>query len=80
MESRYVDPYVSCPFYVYDEASTARKIHCEGYTKGIHVHLYFKDKKLKKAHKAKFCKDPTGYQKCPICQGNFRHCKEEGNE
>ena len=76
MKSRYVDPYVVCPFYAYEEASTSRKIHCEGYTKGVHNQLYFKTKDLKKTHKKMFCKNADAYQKCPLYQGNSKYNKE----
>jgi hypothetical protein len=79
--SRYTDSWVVCPFYAYEESNKARKIHCEGYRKGVHVHLYFKTKQLKKTHKQKFCKNSTTYQKCPLYQGNLRyHTEDDDNE
>jgi hypothetical protein len=80
MNTRYIDPRVVCPFYTYEESSTARKIHCEGYKKGIYVHLYFKTKGLKKAHKTRFCKNQNGYQKCPLYQGYTMYHKENDDE
>ena len=78
MKSRYVDPYIVCPFYAYEESSTTRKLHCEGYRKGVHTQLYFASKELKKAHKKRFCK--KDYQNCPLYQGNSNHYREDDNE
>ena len=80
MNKRYIDPYVVCPFYAYDEVSTVRKIHCEGYKKGVYVHLYFKTKGLKKDHKRNFCNNQEAYKKCPLYQGNSNHYKEDDND
>lgn len=80
MNTRYVDPYVVCPYYSYEEASTVRKIHCEGYQKGVYVHLYFKTKKLKNAHKKGFCKNQNAYHRCPLYRGNLEYHKENNDE
>ena len=79
MKSRYVDPYVICPYYAYEESNTFRKIHCTGYTKGIAIHLYFSDKTLKKLHKKRFCKNISAYQQCPLYQGNSKYIREDDN-
>jgi hypothetical protein len=78
--SRYIDPYVICPFYAYEESSTVRKIHCESYKKGIYVHLYFKDKCLKKEHKTNYCNNKNAYKECPLYQGNLEYFKEHNKD
>jgi hypothetical protein len=80
MHTRYVDPYVVCPFYSYDEVSTVRKIHCEGYKKGVYVQMFFKTKGLKKKHKKCFCNNQDGYQKCPLYRGSLEYYKENDDE
>ena len=53
----YTDKNIVCPFYTREEPSNvARKIHCEGYKKGNHIHMCFDTIELKKAHKNDFCK------------------------
>ena len=64
MKSFYVDQYVACPFYSREESSVSRKIHCEGYQDGTHIHMCFDSKDLKRQHKKEFCKNR--YQSCPI--------------
>ena len=63
----YTDKNIVCPFYTREEPSNvARKIHCEGYKKGNHIHMCFDTIELKKAHKNDFCKNSKGYTKCPL--------------
>ena len=76
MKSRYVDPYVTCPFYSYEESSSFRKIHCAGYKDGIVIHIYFSDKTLKKLHKKKYCK--SNYKECPLYIANLKYSEEDG--
>lgn len=66
MKSSYIDQYVVCPFYSREESSIARKIHCEGYKRGTHIHLCFDSKVLKKSHKKEYCKNEGAYHKCPL--------------
>jgi hypothetical protein len=80
MKSRYVDPHVVCPFYSYEESSVTRKIHCEGYRKGVYMQLYFEKKDLKKIHKKRFCIDANNYQKCPLYQGNIMRYREDNDD
>lgn len=80
MNTRYTDPYVICPFYSYEESSTVRKIHCEGYKKGVYLHLYFKTKELKNAHKKSFCKSSESYQNCPLCKANLEYRGDKDND
>ena len=80
MNTRYVDPNVVCPYYSYDETSTVRKIHCEGYKKGVYVHLFFQTKGMKKHHKKCFCNNQDAYQKCPLYRGNLEYLEENNDE
>ncbi len=80
MKSRYVDPYVICPYYSYEESSSYRKIHCAGYTKGVVTHLYFSDKTLKKLHKKRFCKNSTTYKECPLYKANSKYSGDDAND
>ena len=80
MKSSYIDQYVVCPFYSREESSITRKIHCEGFKKGTHIHLCFDNKDLKKAHKKKFCKDEKGYLKCPLYPVIIKQHREDGND
>lgn len=66
MKSSYIDKYIVCPFYSREEGSVTRKIHCEGFKEGTHLHICFDTKKLKKLHKKDFCKNENGFQKCPL--------------
>ena len=73
----WIDRYVLCPFYSREEGSVSRKIHCEGYAKGNHIHLCFDSKDAIKAHKKKYCKNDGGYKKCPIFPVIFKKYLEE---
>jgi hypothetical protein len=66
MKKTYIDQYVLCPFYSREESIVTRKIHCQGFKEGTHIHICFDKKDLKKAHKLKHCKDGIGYRKCPL--------------
>ena len=79
MRNGYIDPYVICPLYSREESNEARKIHCEGYKKGVYVQLYFRSKGLKKAHKTNFCKNQD-YKACPLYQANSRYHKENDKD
>ena len=72
----YIDPYVVCPFYKREEANKIRKIHCEGFCEGIHIHIYFDNKEHKKAHKKNMCKSKDGYKECPIYKAVEYHLRE----
>ena len=78
MRTGYVDHYVRCPLYSKEETDKVRKIHCEGYKKGVYVQLYFRRKKTKLAHKTNYCK--SDYQKCPLYQSVISYQKEKENE
>lgn len=78
MKIKYTDPYIACPFYAYEESSQTRKLHCEGYRKGVHLHIYFASKELKKVHKMKFCK--KDYQNCPLYHTHSTNYQEEDDE
>ncbi len=78
MRNGYVDHYVLCPLYSREESNVIRKIHCEGYKKGIYVQLYFRKTKLKIAHKSTYCKND--YQKCPLYQSVIGYKKESKDE
>ena len=80
MKSSYIDQYVVCPFYSREESCITRKIHCEGYKKGTHIHLCFDNKELKKLHKKKFCKDERGYQKCPLYPAIAKQHREDEDD
>ena len=76
MNSRYIDPYVVCPFYSYDETTTVNKIHCQGYKEGVFVQVFFKKREVKKEHKKCYCNNTEGYQNCPLYKGNLQHYEE----
>jgi hypothetical protein len=78
MRTGYVDHYVVCPLYSREESNLIRKIHCEGYKKGVYVQLYFRKSKLKLAHKSNYCK--SDYKKCPLYQAVLDYQKEKDNE
>lgn len=80
MRKGYLDPYVICPLYTHEESSAVRKIYCEGYKKGIYVHLYFKTKGLKNAHKKSFCKSSESYQNCPLYKAALEYREDNRNE
>lgn len=80
MRNGYVDPYVVCPLYSREESNEVRKIYCEGYKDGVYVHLYFRKKGLKKAHKTNYCKNANAYHKCPLYQGISEYQKENDDE
>ena len=66
MNKYYKDQGVACPFYSREEPDVIRKIHCEGYSTGNHIHMCFDTKELIKAHKQKYCKNASGHRKCPL--------------
>ena len=76
----YRDQSVACPFYSREESLVIRKIHCEGYAVGNHIHVCFDSKELIKAHKNKFCKKASGHKKCPLYQIIAKKYQEEKNE
>lgn len=78
MRNGYVDQYVVCPLYSREESNLIRKIHCEGYKKGVYVQLYFRKSKLKSIHKTNYCK--KNYNKCPLYQAVLGYQKEKDNE
>ena len=76
----YKDINVVCPFYSREESSETRKIHCDGYKEGTHIHLHFNTKELKKLHKNKYCKSITGYKSCPLYPAIMRKYKEGNSD
>lgn len=78
MRTGYVDHYVKCPLYSREESDKVRKIHCEGYKKGVYVQLYFRKTKLKFNHKKEFCK--SDYKKCPLYQSVVGYQDEKGKD
>ena len=79
-EKYYKDVNVVCPFYSREESDKSRKIHCEGYMDGTHLHIHFDTKELKKLHKKKYCKSITGYKSCPLYPAIAKKHKEGENE
>ena len=77
MKKFYMDVTVICPFYAREDPNITRKIHCEGYREGTHIHLCFDSKELLKLHKKKFCKNETAYKKCPLYPAILRKYREE---
>lgn len=71
MNSRYIDPYVVCPYYSCDETTTVNKLHCLGYKNDVFVQMFFKTRESKKTHKKCFCNNKDNYQNCPLCKGNI---------
>ncbi len=61
--SNYLDKYVKCPFFSKQEG---KKIYCEGFEDGIHIHLSFKDNSLLLRHRHYHCNSVSGCQTCPI--------------
>lgn len=71
----YKDMYVVCPFYSREDTEIERKLHCEGYCAGNHIHMCFDNKELIKEHKKRYCKNVKGYHKCPIYPAIVRKYK-----
>lgn len=71
----YADPRVVCPFYKREESNKIRKIHCEGFCEGVHIHIYFDNKEVKKDHKKNMCK--SNYKECPIYKAVDYSIREE---
>lgn len=75
MRNGYVDAFVVCPLYIREESNEIRKIHCEGYHKGVYMQMYFRKKEQKRVHKKKYCKSLEGHKECPVFKG-VNACKE----
>ena len=39
MNSRYIDPYVVCPYYSLDESGMVKKVHCKGYKDDVFIQV-----------------------------------------
>ena len=76
MNSRYIDPYVVCPYYSLDESGKVKKLHCKGYKDGVFMQMIFKTKEAKKDHKKCFCNNIKNYENCPLYRGNTE-CQDE---
>ena len=61
--SNFGDKYVACPFYFKQEG---RKLYCDGFAKGVYIHLSFKTNTVLERHKARHCHSIGGCKKCPI--------------
>lgn len=63
--SDFRDKYIKCPFFL---TQVSRKIHCEGFDKGNHIHVQFDNTELADAHREKFCSQIYAHRTCPIYQ------------
>lgn len=41
-------------------------MHCLGFEDGVRLRVWFGSKGRKQAHKARYCNDIHGYEKCPL--------------
>ncbi len=80
MRSGFIDPYVQCPLYYKEGTNEERKIYCDGYQKGVYIHLYFRKTAQKKLHKKLYCKNVDGYEQCPLYKSILEFYKEDKNE
>lgn len=75
--SNYADKYVACPFYFKQEG---RKLYCDGFRKGVHIHLSFSTTSLLDIHKTRHCNSIAGCKKCPIYPLINKQYEEEKGE
>lgn len=66
-------PDVVCPFY---HAEDRHKLMCEGFCKGVSIHLYFDNKVMLTKHKHRHCMSFDGYPRCDIYSVIYRQYED----
>lgn len=73
--SNFSDKYIACPFFFKQEA---RKIYCEGFSRGNRIHLSFETHDLMRVHQIRYCESIKGCKDCPIYPLISKKYEEDG--